>query len=77
MHRLMCNSNPDSGFVPEMLATYSDDKNLYILLNSIVICDLESLLSNVDKMKESELSFYLGALILGLKHLHSSGVHYR
>jgi serine/threonine protein kinase len=77
MLKLVGMTNPTAGFIPEVLATFMDEEKLYLLLNGVIVCDLETLMHTTEKMTESQSAFYIGALALSLQHIHGAGMHYR
>eukprot|EP00316_Scyphosphaera_apsteinii_P012430 CAMPEP_0119310234 /NCGR_PEP_ID=MMETSP1333-20130426/18312_1 /TAXON_ID=418940 /ORGANISM="Scyphosphaera apsteinii, Strain RCC1455" /LENGTH=433 /DNA_ID=CAMNT_0007314385 /DNA_START=115 /DNA_END=1413 /DNA_ORIENTATION=+ len=65
-------------FIIKLFCTFQDESNLYFLLELATGGDLyEALQANEGRFTEDWARFYLGAVCLGLRHMHYLGFVYR
>lgn len=63
--------------VAEVLATFSDSKFLYALINRTPVCSLADILPEGEQFSESDIIFYLASITAGIGAVHSKGYHFR
>ncbi|KAJ3112669.1 camp-dependent protein kinase catalytic subunit, partial [Phlyctochytrium bullatum] len=66
-----------SPFVVELLATFQDQRHLFILMEYVPGGDMFTHLRRNRKFKEETARFYTVELVLALKHIHAQGIVYR
>ena len=64
-------------FLPELVASFSDDETLYLLLELIQGGDLFSMLRSARRFEEPVAAFYSGAVVLIFEYLHDRKIVYR
>jgi len=63
--------------IVELVATYADKQQLYLLMEISLGGELFALLSQVGVIAEAQARYYAASLTLALGHLHSMGYMYR
>jgi len=64
-------------FIVGIHATYSDDKNLFLLLGVALGGDLYRLIEKLGQVPEKIARFYAASLVLALSHIHGLEIIYR
>ena len=71
----------DHDFILRLYTTYADEKRLYMLLEFVQGGELLSVLKKKEKkkssLKQAEVQFYAGSVLLALEHVHSRSIVYR
>ena len=64
-------------FIINMLFSFQDENNLYLVMNLFTGGDLRYQMNNLRSFSEKQSKFFIGCLILGLEVLHANNIIHR
>ena len=67
----------DNDFIVRGMWTFSDDKNLFMVMEYMKGGDFASLLNRLGSFSHEVSKFYLAHIVAALEHLHANGIVHR